>query len=136
VVTAYITGLVQDEDEEMEEIIEMIRGMLWDAKVSEEALESFIGRLTAYLETSSSGRQKARPTVHRLEKAIDMKTSGMSTTIALSGQVDLEHGGKSQVCQKEFDPGRGRSAKDVGVQASRVDVAKLAKAEAKIKVRS
>lgn len=71
--------------------------MLWDAKVTEEALESFITRLSTYLEASSSGRQKTRPTVHRLEKAIDMKTSGMSTTIALSGQVDLEHGGKSQV---------------------------------------
>lgn len=89
----------------MEEIVEMIRGMLWDAKVSEEALDSFIGRLTAYLETSSSGRQKARPTVHRLEKAIDMKTSGMSTTIALSGQVDLEHGGKSQVCHQGLRSG-------------------------------
>jgi hypothetical protein len=32
-----------------------------------------------------------------LEKAIDMKNTGMSSTIALSGQVDLEHGGKSQV---------------------------------------
>jgi ATP-binding cassette subfamily F protein 3 len=97
VVTAYITGLVQDEDEEVEEIVEMVKGMLWDAKVAEEALESFISRLASYLEASSSGRQKARPAVHRLEKAIDMKTSGMSTTIALSGQVDLEHGGKSQV---------------------------------------
>jgi ATP-binding cassette subfamily F protein 3 len=97
VVTAYITGLVQDEDEEVDEIVEMVRGMLWDAKVTEEALESFISRLSTYLEASSSGRQKTRPTVHRLEKAIDMKTSGMSTTIALSGQVDLEHGGKSQV---------------------------------------
>jgi len=97
VVTAYITGLVQDEDEEVDEIVEMVRGMLWDAKVTEEALESFITRLGTYLEASSSGRQKTRPTVHRLEKAIDMKTSGMSTTIALSGQVDLEHGGKSQV---------------------------------------
>lgn len=115
VVTAYITGLVQDEDEEVEDVVEMIKEMLWDAKVSEEELDSFVGRLTTFLEASSSKRQKARPTVHRLEKAIDMKTTGMGSTIALSGAVDLEHGGKSQ--------------------ASRVDIVKLAKAEAKIKAK-
>jgi ATP-binding cassette subfamily F protein 3 len=89
--------LVQDEDEEVEDIIEMTKGMLWDAKVSEQALDAFAERLSTYLAASSSSRQKVRPAVHRLEKAIDMKNTGMSSTIALSGQVDLEHGGKSQV---------------------------------------
>jgi ATP-binding cassette subfamily F protein 3 len=55
--------------------------------------------------------------VQKLEKAIDMRTTGsMSATIAMSGKVDLESNTKGQ--------------------ASRVDVVKLAKAEAKIKVRS
>lgn len=55
--------------------------------------------------------------MHRLERRVDMRQNAMGITsqIALSGAVDLEHSGKNQ--------------------ASRVDVAKLAKAEAKIKVR-
>lgn len=77
-----------------------------------------VQRLTAYLSASPS-RQKSQAStskVHRLERRVDMRQNAMGITsqIALSGAVDLEHSGKNQ--------------------ASRVDVAKLAKAEAKIKV--
>ena len=77
-----------------------------------------MARLTTYL-SSSPSRQKSQASTskaHRLEKIVDMRQNamGVSSTIALNGNVDLEHGGKNQ--------------------ASRVDVAKLAKAEAKIKV--
>ncbi len=77
-----------------------------------------IARLTAYLsaQSVSGARKQVRTTVHRLERTIDMRKQGaMSNTIALSGTVDLESNTKGQ--------------------ASRVDVAKLAKAEAKIKAK-
>lgn len=40
VVTSYITGLVEDEDEELEDIVTMTRGMLEDATVRDEELEA------------------------------------------------------------------------------------------------
>jgi ATP-binding cassette subfamily F protein 3 len=54
-------------------------------------------------------------TATRLEKAISMRHQQMSATIAMSGKVDLESNTKGQ--------------------ASRVDLAKLAKAEAKLKAK-
>jgi ATP-binding cassette subfamily F protein 3 len=40
VVTAYISGLVEDEDEQVEDIVEQTRGMLEDATVDEKELAS------------------------------------------------------------------------------------------------
>lgn len=74
-----------------------------------------MSRLEAFLVSTSHTRVRPASTVQKLEKAIDMRTTGsMSATIAMSGKVDLESNTKGQ--------------------ASRVDVVKLAKAEAKIKV--
>lgn len=53
--------------------------------------------------------------MRQLEKTISMKTQQMSATIAMSGKVDLESNTKGQ--------------------ASRVDLGKLAKAEAKLKAK-
>ncbi|KAJ9124540.1 hypothetical protein QFC24_003332 [Naganishia onofrii] len=115
VVTAYISGLVEDEDEQVDDIVEQTRGMLEDATVDEKELASFMERLSQYLTENSTYREKARPTVHKLEKTIDMRKQGLSSTIALSGAVDLESAKKGM--------------------ASRVDMGKLAKAEAKLKAK-
>lgn len=79
------------------------------------ALDDFIGRLVTYLESQSSKRIRKAPTVTRLDKTINMRSQVMSATIAMSGKVDLESNTKGQ--------------------ASRVDLTKLAKAEAKLKAK-
>lgn len=56
-----------------------------------------VERLSQYLAENSVHREKARPTVHKLEKRIDMRTQGLSSTIALSGNVDLESAKKGMV---------------------------------------
>lgn len=60
---------------------------------------SSMERLSQYLAENSTYREKARPTVHKLEKTIDMRKQGLSSTIALSGAVDLESAKKGMVCR-------------------------------------
>ncbi|GFZ42543.1 Probable ATP-binding cassette sub-family F member 3 homolog [Saitozyma sp. JCM 24511] len=117
VVLSYIAGLVDDEEEEVDDIIEMTRGMLQSgpSQSDTKALDDFIGRLVTYLESQSSKRIRKAPTVTRLDKTINMRSQVMSATIAMSGKVDLESNTKGQ--------------------ASRVDLTKLAKAEAKLKAK-
>lgn len=74
-----------------------------------------MSRLVEYLESQSSKRVRKTTTATRLEKAIQMRSQAMSATIAMSGKVDLESNTKGQ--------------------ASRVDMAKLAKAEAKLRAK-
>ncbi|KAK4688400.1 ATP-binding cassette, subfamily F, member 3, partial [Tremellales sp. Uapishka_1] len=117
VVVSYIHGLVNDEDEEVDDILDSTRGMLQGGPSSSDtkALDEFMSRLTSYLETQSSKRVRKAPTNVRLDKTIQMRFQAMSATIAMSGSVDLESNTKGQ--------------------ASRVDLAKLAKAEAKLKAK-
>lgn len=72
-------------------------------------------RLVIYLEGQSSKRQRRTNTVTRLDKTVHMRSQAMSATIAMSGKVDLESNTKGQ--------------------ASRVDLGKLAKAEAKLQAK-
>jgi ATP-binding cassette subfamily F protein 3 len=72
-------------------------------------------RLVHYLELQSEKRVRKAPTITKLDKRIEMRSQAMSATIAMSGAVDLESNTKGQ--------------------ASRVDLAKLAKAEAKLKAK-
>lgn len=74
-----------------------------------------IARLVTYLESQSSKRVRRNIAATRLEKAVQMKSSKMSTTLAMTGPVELDSVNKGQ--------------------ASRVDLSKLAKAEAKIKAK-
>ena len=77
--------------------------------------DNSVSRLFAYLESQSSKRTRRPTTVARLDKTIQMRSQAMSATIAMSGHVDLDSVNKGQ--------------------ASRVDMTKLAKAEAKIKAK-
>lgn len=74
-----------------------------------------MARLVKYLEAQSSKRIRRNTAVRQLDKTIQMRSQQMSATIAMSGTVDLESNTKGQ--------------------ASRVDLAKLAKAEAKLKAK-
>ncbi|WVR03646.1 hypothetical protein IAU60_000641 [Kwoniella sp. DSM 27419] len=118
VVVSYIAGLVEDEDEEVEDIVDMTRGMLDGVAGSSkdgELLDDFMARLVTYLESQSSKRVRKTNIATKLDKTVHMRSQAMSATIAMSGKVDLEHGQKGQ--------------------ASRVDLTKLAKAEAKLKAK-
>jgi ATP-binding cassette subfamily F protein 3 len=79
------------------------------------AHDTSIARLVTYLESQSSKRVRRNIAATRLEKAVQMKSQKMSTTLAMTGPVELDSVNKGQ--------------------ASRVDLGKLAKAEAKIKAK-
>ncbi|WWC66737.1 uncharacterized protein I206_100642 [Kwoniella pini CBS 10737] len=118
VVVSYIAGLVEDEDEEVDDIVGMTRGMLdniGEGSKDVKILDDFMNRLIEYLESQSSKRIRKINTATKLDKTIHMRSQAMSATIAMSGKVDLESNTKGQ--------------------ASRVDLNKLAKAEAKLKAK-
>ncbi|KAI9632629.1 putative translational regulator GCN20-like ABC transporter protein [Dioszegia hungarica] len=117
VVVSYIAGLVDDEDEEMEDIVDMTRGMLSSGPSTSKNgdLDNFMDRLLAYLETQSAKRVRKITVARQLDKTVHMRSQAMSATIAMSGKVDLESNTKGQ--------------------ASRVDLGKLAKAEAKLRAK-
>ncbi|KAL7419557.1 hypothetical protein Q5752_005468 [Cryptotrichosporon argae] len=117
VVVSYISGLVDDEDEEVDDIVEMTRGMLQGGPSSSDnkLLDDFIARLQLYLASQSSKRVRRTTTATKLDKTVSMRNTGLSATIAMSGTVDLDSVNKGQ--------------------ASRVDMGKLAKAEAKLKAK-
>lgn len=116
-VVSYIAGLADDEDEEVDDIVEMTRGMLQAGPSSSDnkALDDFMNRLVEYLESQSSKRVRRTTQATRLDKTVHMRSQQMSATIAMSGTVDLDSVNKGQ--------------------ASRVDMVKLAKAEAKLKAK-
>lgn len=74
-----------------------------------------MSRLITYLESQSSKRVRRSTAATKLDKTVHMRSQAMSATIAMSGTVDLDSVNKGQ--------------------ASRVDLAKLAKAEAKLKAK-
>lgn len=74
-----------------------------------------IARLVEYLQSQSSKRVRKSTIATRLDRTIQMRSQKMSATIAMTGAVDLESNTKGQ--------------------ASRVDLGKLAKAEAKLKAK-
>lgn len=74
-----------------------------------------MSRLIAYLESQSSKRVRRSTAAKQLDKTIHMRSQAIGTSIAMTGKVDLESNTKGQ--------------------ASRVDLAKLAKAEAKLKAK-
>ncbi|WVQ76049.1 hypothetical protein IAR50_005685 [Cryptococcus sp. DSM 104548] len=118
VVVSYIAGLVDDEDEEVEDIVDMTKGMLSGGPSSEDNtknLDEFMNRLLEYLDSQSTKRVRKSTTATKLDKTIHMRSQAMSATIAMSGKVDLESNTKGQ--------------------ASRVDLGKLAKAEAKLQAK-
>lgn len=104
-------------DEDVDDIVDQTRGMLQAGPSSSDnkALNDFMDRLVEYLDSQSSKRVRKATTATKLASSVQMRSQQMSATIAMSGRVDLDSVNKGQ--------------------ASRVDLGKLAKAEAKLKAK-
>ncbi|KAG9104507.1 hypothetical protein FRC06_001888 [Ceratobasidium sp. 370] len=118
ILVEYLAGYVEDADED-EDIVSVTRAFLESpAEGGDEAgLETLLTKIERYLEEKRIADGKARqPTLTRLDKVVDMSQApAMSSTIAMSEGVDLSSINKGK--------------------ASRVDMKKLEKAEAKIKAK-
>ncbi|KAG8747863.1 hypothetical protein FRC10_010482 [Ceratobasidium sp. 414] len=118
ILVEYLAGYIEDADED-EDIVSVTRTFLESpAEGGDEAgLETLLTRVERYLEEKRIADGKARqPALTRLDKVVDMsQAAAMSSTIAMSEGVDLSSINKGK--------------------ASRVDMKKLEKAEAKIKAK-
>ncbi|TDL28943.1 hypothetical protein BD410DRAFT_781501 [Rickenella mellea] len=117
IIVDYLSGYLVDDAAEDEDMLQITRDMLESfADGRTDALDTLIAHLSRTLEVRLNARGKARaPQLQRLDKVMDMGSGAMSNTIALSEGVDLESINKSK--------------------ASRVDVKKLEKQEAKLKAK-
>ncbi|CAE6441061.1 unnamed protein product [Rhizoctonia solani] len=117
VLVEYLAGYVEDADED-EDIVAVTRSFLESpAEGGHEAgLEKLLTKIERYLEEKRIADGKARQAkLTRLDKVVDMsQAAAMSNTIAMSEGVDLSSINKGK--------------------ATRVDLKKLEKAEAKLKV--
>ncbi|THH17198.1 hypothetical protein EW146_g3568 [Bondarzewia mesenterica] len=120
IVVQYLSGyLVDDDASEDEDILQVARYMLGSlAMGKEKQVELLMRKLGELLQDQLKARENNRPgpKLQRLDKVMDMsKTGAMSNTIAFTEGVDLESINKGK--------------------ASRVDVKKLEKQEAKLKAK-
>ncbi|KAI0056767.1 P-loop containing nucleoside triphosphate hydrolase protein [Artomyces pyxidatus] len=119
IIVQYLSGYLVDEASEDEDILEVARYILESVAMGrEDVVEPLMKRLGVLLQDQLALREKNRsgPKLQRLDKVMDMsKTGAMSNTIAFSEGVDLESINKGK--------------------ASRVDVKKLEKQEAKLKAK-
>ncbi|KAF8633993.1 hypothetical protein AX15_001168 [Amanita polypyramis BW_CC] len=118
VVVQYISGYLVDDAGEEEDVLQVARTILSSLAGDKlEALENLMGTLTDKLKEQLNARltNKSEPKLLKLDKVMDMSKTQMSNTIALSEGVDLESINKGK--------------------ASRVDVKKLEKQEAKLKAK-
>ncbi|KAJ6569560.1 P-loop containing nucleoside triphosphate hydrolase protein [Mycena capillaripes] len=118
VIVQYLAGFLVDDAGEEEDILQVAREILESvAGDRDDVLEKLMLRLGDLLEDQLNERLKNRagPKLHKLDKVMDMSKAQMSNTIALSEGVDLESINKGK--------------------ASKVDVKKLEKQEAKLKAK-
>ncbi|KAJ7037472.1 P-loop containing nucleoside triphosphate hydrolase protein [Mycena alexandri] len=118
VIVQYLAGYLVDDAGEEEDILQVAREILQSvAGDRDDVLEKLMFRLADLLEDQLNERIKNRagPKLHKLDKVMDMSKAQMSNTIALSEGVDLESINKGK--------------------ASKVDVKKLEKQEAKLKAK-
>ncbi|KAJ7451155.1 P-loop containing nucleoside triphosphate hydrolase protein [Mycena latifolia] len=118
VIVQYLAGYLVDDAGEEEDVLQVAREILESvAGDRDDVLEKLMLRLGDLLEDQLNERLKNRagPKLHKLDKVMDMSKAQMSSTIALSEGVDLESINKGK--------------------ASKVDVKKLEKQEAKLKAK-
>ncbi|KAJ8520357.1 hypothetical protein ONZ45_g2835 [Pleurotus djamor] len=118
IIIEYLSGYLVDDAGEDEDILQVARAMLESLAGNRlDILEKLMGRLESLLEDQLNARIKkaSGPKLVKLDKVMDMSKSAMSNTIALSEGVDLESINKGK--------------------ASRVDMKKLEKQEAKLKAK-
>ncbi|KAJ7226100.1 P-loop containing nucleoside triphosphate hydrolase protein [Mycena pura] len=118
VIVQYLAGYLVDDAGEEEDVLDIARQILESvAGGRDDVLERLMLRLADLLEDQLKERLKTRagPKLHRLDRVMDMSKTSMSNTIALSEGVDLESINKGK--------------------ASKVDVKKLEKQEAKLRAK-
>ncbi|KAK0446489.1 P-loop containing nucleoside triphosphate hydrolase protein [Desarmillaria tabescens] len=118
VIVQYLSGYLVDDAGEEEDVLQVARTILESLSGGEnDKLEKLMDRLGDLLEDQLNARLKNRsgPKLQKLDKVMDMSKAQMSNTIAFTEGVDLESINKGK--------------------ASRVDVKKLEKQEAKLKAK-
>ncbi|ETW78354.1 ABC transporter [Heterobasidion irregulare TC 32-1] len=119
IVVQYLSGYLVDEASEDDDILQVARLMLDSVAMGKESvIEQLMSKLGELLQDQLMARENNRsgPKLQRLDKVMDMSKAGaMSNTIAFTEGVDLESINKGK--------------------ASRVDVKKLEKQEAKLKAK-
>ncbi|KZT22081.1 hypothetical protein NEOLEDRAFT_1157887 [Neolentinus lepideus HHB14362 ss-1] len=120
IIVQYLAGYLVDDAGEDEDVLLVARQILESvAKGKEDALQTLMNRLGDLLEEmlkARAAKSASGPKLVKLDKAVEMsKTGAMSGTIALSEGVDLESINKGK--------------------ASKVDIKKLEKQEAKLKAK-
>ncbi|PPQ98907.1 hypothetical protein CVT24_003538 [Panaeolus cyanescens] len=118
VIVQYLAGYLVDDAGEDEDVLQVAQEILRSvARDRLDALSALMNNLANLLEEQLNARikNKSRPRLQKLDKVMDMSKSHLSNTIALSEGVDLESINKGK--------------------ASRVDVKKLEKQEAKLRAK-
>ncbi|KAF7306412.1 Protein gcn20 [Mycena indigotica] len=118
VIVQYLAGYLVDDAGEEEDVLQVAREILDSVAAGRvDVLEKLMLRLAELLEPTFRERMKnsAGPKLHKLDKVMDMSKTTMSNTIAFSEGVDLESINKGK--------------------ASKVDVKKLEKQEAKLRAK-
>ncbi|KAF9535793.1 P-loop containing nucleoside triphosphate hydrolase protein [Crepidotus variabilis] len=118
VIVQYVAGYLVDDAGEEEDVLQIAQEILRSVAGERlNVLERLMNKLADILEDQLSARLKNKsiPKLQKLDKVMDMSRSHLSNTIALSEGVDLESINKGK--------------------ASRVDVKKLEKQEAKLRAK-
>lgn len=138
ILVQYLSGYLVDEASEDEDILQVARYMLESIAMDKpDVLEKLMATLSALLQDQLTQRENAQsgPKLQRLDKVLDMsKASAMSNTIAFSEGVDLESINKGK-CVNDSCLLRAICLMYCVERASRVDVKKLEKQEAKLKAK-
>ncbi len=134
IIVQYLSGYLVDDAGEEEDVLYVAHEILKSVAAGrDDILDELMRRLGALLEDQLNARlkNKSRPKLQKLDKVMDMSKSHLSNTIAFSEGVDLESINKGKcVCFLAIYT----NAQINVCRASRVDVKKLEKQEAKIKV--
>ncbi|KAI5885140.1 P-loop containing nucleoside triphosphate hydrolase protein [Schizophyllum commune H4-8] len=116
VIVQYLAGYLIDDAGEEEDVLQVARDILASVAGNKiEVLEKLMAKLADLLEDQLQARMNNRKGPKKLDKVLDMSKTQMSSTIGLGQGVDLESINKGK--------------------ASRVDVKKLEKQEAKLRAK-
>jgi ATP-binding cassette subfamily F protein 3 len=105
IVVQYLSGYLVDDAGEDEDVLQVARMFLESvAQDRSETLEKLMLKLADLLEDRLNTRlkNKAGPELLKLDKVMDMSMNSMSSTIALSGGVDLESINKGKFVESFF----------------------------------
>jgi ATP-binding cassette subfamily F protein 3 len=137
IIVQYLSGYLVDDAGEEEDILQISRNILESLTGGHQrdVLDELMRRLGNLLVDRLNARLHARsvPKLVKLEKVVDMSKGSMSNTIALSEGVDLESINKGKYAKYQFASAPPSILYYILSRASRVDVKKLEKQEAKLK---